>query len=58
MTAAKLNIFKCIRPRVPESLLTEGELRNTKGGSGIRSVANAARSIYTDYSLLSVSVFR
>lgn len=61
MTAAKLNIFKGLRPRVPESLLTEGEatvalncdfaygeLRNTKGGFPIRSVANAARSIYTD----------
>lgn len=61
MTAAKLNIFSGIRPRLPDSLLPAncatvaqncdlayGELRNTKGGYLVNNMTNRPKSIYTD----------
>lgn len=61
MTGTKINVFKGIRPRIPESLLAEheatvalncdfayGELRNTKAGFALNSMANSPSSIYTD----------
>lgn len=61
MTGIKINTFKGVRPRVPESLLQEGEatlaqncdfaygeLRHTKDGSLLGTMVNAPRSIYTD----------
>lgn len=61
MTSTKINVFKGIRPRIPESLLAEGEatvavncdfaygeLRNTKDGFSVGVMSNAPQSIYTD----------
>ncbi len=61
MSGTKLTAFKGIRPRIPESLLSNGEatiaqncdfaygeLRNGKGGFALLTLSNAASSIYTD----------
>lgn len=61
MAAFKFNIFSGLRPKLPESLLTNGaatiaqncdfaygELRNVKGGFGLLTLSNAASSIYTE----------
>lgn len=61
MSKLKINRFSGLRPRVPESLLQEGEatvakncdfaygeLRNTKGGFLLNAMQNSPKSIYTD----------
>jgi len=61
MAGFKLNAFSGIRPRVPESLLSEreattaqncdfayGELRNTKAGYQLFVMQNTPRGLYTD----------
>lgn len=61
MAGFKINGFSGLRPRVPESLLSEreatiaqncdfayGELRNTKAGFQLYTMSNVAQSIYTD----------
>ena len=63
MPGLKINVFSGIRPRIPESLLREGEateakncdfaygeLRNTKGGYAINGaqMLNTPASLYTD----------
>lgn len=61
MAGFKLNVLGGLRPRLPESLLPDGaatiaqncdfgygELRNTKGGFSLLTLANLAKSLYTD----------
>lgn len=61
MAATKITSFKGIRPRIPDSLLAEGEatvaqncdfaygeLRNVKGGFGLFTLSNTPSSIYTE----------